>query len=103
MNDLDQRIVIRYLLPDRWRAITTRFGKTCPENVVSGNSGLSYELFGTYGRTSSNSNNKIISYVNSHRSWSVCQKPRLGIYIPIYMFINPYCHYYYTLNDIFEW
>ena len=41
--DLENRVIIRYLLSGRWTPITTRFGKTCPENVVSGNSGLSYD------------------------------------------------------------
>ena len=59
--------------------ITTSFGKICPKNVVSGNSGLWYESFGACGRTSRDSDNKIIRYVNTHRSWSVCQKPKQSI------------------------
>ena len=77
--DLEKRIVIRYALTGIWIPITTSFGKICPKDVVSGNSGLWFESFGTCSRTSRDSDNKIIRYVNTHRSWSVCQKPKQGI------------------------
>ena len=76
---LQMKIVLRYLLLGKWMPITTSFEKICPENVVSGKSGLFYELFGRYGRTSRTSDNKIISYLNTHLSWSVCQKPKQGM------------------------
>lgn len=75
----DKTIHYKYFLLDKWKPINTISNQPCPESVVPGDSGTRFEWFGKYGRTSSNSRNKLVRRVNSYRSWSVCKKTKKGI------------------------
>ena len=84
------KIITCYLILDKWTPISTDFGKTCPENVVSGDTGLTLDgaTFGSYARSANESANKIISFVSTYWSWSVCQKLKTGIvWINIYLIV----------------